>query len=689
MDKKLPHSHMQGFNLAKLTAVAFRAMYLLSGYPRYTKDFFYSKIYSPMLPSQEIGYIRRLTTTLEPFQVVYCTMILMFLAKNSVYPIYTVLSMNLLEYEFIARYNLLRMDTNQTTGPVSAPTQLGPSRYGCLATNCTKLSPNNPLRSDLKTLPVFKLCFPMLRELYYPVLDTHFFGLTMHTVIMHCIIMMSIGIPVASYLRPSSHDVGVFVIAPKSIHRLHAEVIRQFLIERLVSLKCYYANWKKAEEEQRSVELFDKKAHGLSILYERPVVEEVQFLNYEQAQLEQLREDYSLISDQRTKDYIDDCVPLIRCEFYAALMAKQFWSLVRALTLYVLILSVACVFIPGYISEKHVRELRKMDQFIESTGCSVWLQESDSILLGHTSQTPIRVSEPAIEWNWFVYTDAVVQLVPTGVIICLGVPISIMLLQEINIVIAEQIDRLQLAIELTELLNEMPIENGSTTGSNPVCCHQLRDSSFKELRSLHRKHLRTDFGFIRLQPFKHQTVMQSKTSSIRMREFAAYLLIEYGTSLDNYLDILIKAYIGNRALIRMIHETSRNLSVTLLFSYITSYGFVLIVVYFSRKFDKSDYTSVLYGLAALLLTNIVISIAARVQANSKHLVKQVWILIALTNRYKDPRIKHMRALWLKQVVVLSQGGAITLKAFNIPVTYETVIEMMLWSSSLTLLAFNR
>lgn len=663
-----------------ITAWAIRVLYLLIGFPRYTPETFYREIYSPNLPIDEVEYIRQLKSTLEPIQIALSLMTLILIAKNLVFPIYTMLSIDLLDYNKLGPNN---WTPESNFSFVASPTVL--IEFGCLTTNCTKLSPENNIISDLKRLPVFKLCFPNLRLFYYPILDTHYFGLTMHTVITLCIFIMMILLPLHSYVGPLTHDSVVFVVAPSTIHRLHAEVVRQFLIERLNSFKVYYESWKKSEQEQSCVQLFERKPHSLSQINRKQAIEGLNPSYSEQIQLDRLDEDYSSMRNKKIKDYIDDCIPMIRSDFYVDILKKQYWFLIATLSAYVLMLSVTCMVIPSHMTETQVQEQRKMDQFIDAMGCSIWIAEST----GPEVKSIAKVAEPEIKWTWLVFMDVLLELIPSILVVCLALPISIIAIQELNVVVDEQKDRLQLVLELTELFNEMPVENSSTRGLNPICSDRINDSSFKELRLLHREQLRTSFGLVRLQTLENQTAVQAAPSGVRMRDFAAYLLIEHGASLDYYVNLLVKAYISNRALMRLVRSTSANLSRMMLFSYITCYGFTLIVLYFNRKFNHNVHASILYAVAALIPTNIVITSAAHVQAKSRYLLKQMWLLVASTSRYRDPRIRHIRSLWLKQVIVLSQDNGITLKAFNIPVTYETLIETILWSSSLTLLSFNR
>lgn len=90
----------------------------------------------------------------------------------------------------------------------------------------------------------------------------------------------------------------------------------------------------------------------------------------------------------------------------------------------------------------------------------------------------------------------------------------------------------------------------------------------------------------------------------------------------------------------------------------------------------------------LLVTNFEISAASSVQTKSKRLISEMWQLMAALATFKDSRLQHMRTLWTRQAVVLAQGGGILLKAFNVEINYASVIQMILWSATLALLAFS-
>lgn len=678
--RKIIEEPFQTSMLYKLTYYSLVVAYFFVGYPRYTNEVLKAEVYGPENSIEELKYFHMFSTKLHPNQLTYWLISVMFAIHNMAYPIYTMIAVYNLQYDYP------NLSANSTPSHVSEYSNgLMPNRtdvqFGCLRTNCTKFSESNRFFDDLISLPVFKLCHPNLQPYYYPILDTGLFGLTMHTSISFCFAMVVVAMPVLIYKVPIHHDVFLFVMAPKTIHRHYGEVVRGFMIDKVRSMITFLQ--RKIEDNHPVAILNDQRKDCLESIYSGQINDnDRKFLQYEELQLRQLDRDYSLLSSN-VQDYLDDCIPLVRSRCFRSIMAKQYFYLVCIFTFYM-----SCI-VYAFISSAHIttvnynHALSSVDDYIESMGCSIRIGDNEY------DEVRVKVSLPATGWTWISMTILTLQYVPVALLIAIGISFGILFLQELNIEVAEQIDRIHLLNELTEKVLEIGIER-----TEPNHCdlfdYRVQDSCFRELRSLHCRNMRTSLGLIYLKSLDRRNVefKSGREESIDLKRFAAQSMIDYGTSLDFYLNVLIKTHIGTRAFVRLIKNVAVNISYMILMCYATVYGLVLIILYFNRKFGGKDYYAIFYGTIALVATTVVVATAARVQAKSKHLISQIWRMIAMTWQFKDPRVQHMRTLWIRQVIFLDQGGGVTIKAFNTPVTYGSVIELILWSSTMTFLAFG-
>lgn len=675
-----------------LTYISLRIVHSLCGYPRFTKQELNAEFYGPRNNEKEIKFINEFSLNIKPINIVYTTFCICVVSIGCVFPVYTIISMNLFQSQY--------SDLKNTGGDVkpSATTKTVTS-FGCLMTNCSKLSIGNSFEDEMVSLPVFRLCFPTLQAYYFPILDISLFGLIIQTVSNFVIFVFGVVMPINLYTNPLSHEADVFVFTPDTVHRLHGEIARKYLIDVLTSMRCFYQTWKKnlplIVMDEQSTAVISKPGQLSRRLFgsliSNQIHDEESYLKAENSQLQRIRQDYSLLH-KNLRNYIDDCVPFIRTRYFISMMNKQYWSILISCFLYICALAVLVVIVTHNATIERERELLQIDRFIESTGCAIWRSIDDS----HIDY--IRLGESKSRWTLFNLLYYATLVLPVMIIIGSLVGISLMSLQELNIEITAQSDRMQLALEMTRLMLEISdIDDCShevdskLRSSNNDINYGVNECDLNKLRLLHHRQLYY-YGLVFLEPLKgqkHGIEFTQKSGTNQLRDLAYNQLVEHGTNEDVYLSALIKIYISSRLLTRLVRKNSKNLTRILAYCYSVTIGIVLIVVYYNTKFSAKNYASIALTIFALFVTITVIATASSVQANSKHLLELIWQLLAATNQFRDTRIRHMRLLWLRHIIVLRFERGMTLRAFNIPITYERVIQILLWSSSLIILAFSR
>lgn len=143
-------------------------------------------------------------------------------------------------------------------------------------------------------------------------------------------------------------------------------------------------------------------------------------------------------------------------------------------------------------------------------------------------------------------------------------------------------------------------------------------------------------------------------------------------SLDSFADLVNKIYISNR-LIKCVAENSSGLISTVLsFAYTASYVAVLIVTCVNRTFNYSSTTPIGLAVVGLVVTNMIVITAFRVQLSTNRLIQMMWTLIAATSSFTDTRVKHGRQSLIKQVLVMNSEGTMRVTASGLPVTYTSL-----------------
>lgn len=679
-------------NLENFIYISLQLDYWLCGYPRYSASDLGPEVYDVKnVPPQELVYFRTFSTEFHPILMLGCLVCALISVKNLIFPLYTMISIHTIEYLYIYQHDpsfnwsgdeVEHSMQNSTNGKRTISIYAQPNshltRFGCLRTNCTKLSGDAEFITDLKSLPVFKLCYPNLQAYYYPVLDTNSTGLMVFGVTMCFCIILGLILPLSMFFKiPLNHEYCMFILAPTTIHRYHGQTVRRYLIDRLFSMKNYYFEWRHTANYLNK-SYIERKSNNVIANLRRRAIEKESFLNSENLQLNQLNQDYNDLNEN-ARAYVDDCAPLIRNECFATLMAKHFFVSLITIGLYLTLWAAISIWYMHKTTVDHEQYLAQIDRYVSSAGCAIWRNSgTDQIHV-------VKVSEPHNDWTLFTLLNYLVQCLPFALILCINISLAICVIEEIDIQLAEQMDRFELALEMNEILYRNGQEHTKTEGFH--FGSETSECSLKRMRQIYMNRLSLDIWgqrFLR----KSRQITRVKTNSIHLTGHLIGADQVNLITVDSYLDVLIKTYISNRVLVNLIKKDSYNLSYVMLFSHILNITTVLIVLYFNRSFGGQDYASITYASLEFILTSVLISHASHIQARSRRMMAQIWQLIAASWRFDDLRIRHMRCLLTRQVIFLDHEAGLTIRAFNVPVTYKNVIGITFWFSTLILLVFR-
>lgn len=667
--KKIP-------NLIDLTYTVFRINHLLYRFPTYTDEEWQNEVYEPQNDREEmekLSHFRKILTLGYVMYIIGCALII---SKSLLYPIYTILSVNTMTEQY----------GNTQVTPNNRSQEL---TFGCLRTNCSGLNDRNHVLNDLITLPVFKICFPRLRSYYLPMIDTNLIGLIAHGVLYYAFFMSAVAMPIAFHTNPLSHSLIVFNFAPSAVRRCYAEEARKYLMKRLVSFKCYFYNSRNDLLPTESRMIGNKLVYSMETPIDGRTRQERAYLTPENSQIAQLNADYNYLNE-RVRNYIDDCAMFIRSDYYRPTMLRQYW--IYMFVSYVLITCfVSQVFLVSYLFAIYNDQwFSSIDEYVRSTGCAIWRSTEDAIITEH-----VQISGPRTQFSFMTILECVIILILLIFFFSNSLATSVMCLQELVIEISAQIDKLELLIEITDIMLKRRMIYSKTRGfqfdpQSLSGADSDYDFGFQQLHLLHQQRLRFILGVSYLTPLMDikKTDDRLERGTNCLREMAIDQLMKHGFNMDVYLTALVKVYVGVRVLAHQVDKTSRNLTRILSCAYVITLGIFVIVFGFSKEFNGRYTTAIEFVIFFLVLTSLIIAAAAGVQTKSRRLLNQIWQLVAISNEFEDLRIRHMRLLWIKQAIALSEESGMTMKAYYIPVTYNRMIQLILLMSSLIILSFS-
>lgn len=718
--------------------------YYTMGYPRYTERDIETKLMGPNPNLQELRLFRFYSTRLAPSQVLWFVCCLSVVSRECFYFLYTMAHFS------AVTANVVRVAPANTT---SQSQRL--LRIGCLETNCIRLS-NENIEQELKRLPLMSICLPSIDFIFTCLHNLDSFGLQVLLLGTYCEILVAIGLPLRLYLCPSSHESAMYTVAPQTILRANREQIRKELVSIHKSLINFYQKYVDNEnlsellmldmptsnnytrntggehrQQMRNAKLYSKREAD----YRIKLID----LHRERYETDRLSSDISTLNHQM-RAYIDDCLPLTRCEWWRKMAAQRFclvFGITFSLFIGAFFIAILTVFYMNLLRAAHLAEL---DEYILASNCAIWYHATSNVSYNAAAaqrNDPTASGRSATTRNTTAAradnTDRLVATVPTsslrlapfapalntaffvvvfGIIVPLSCTLPVPLAQAMNYVeelymrIAESMSRLQLTIEYTLMLRSIGAhKTGSSYGND--FGFLMHDCEFDLVRRAMQHNVVQRNGLVYLRPFKRTrnlfalaaaAATSGAVSSKQLDDpfdehnfvhtFIESNLAKYGDNLDPYLGLVTKTLLNIKLLNNIIQKSANNLANFLWLTYALNYGSIIIIIAQNRKSYTSSSFPVVVGCIFMIVVNFILSFASSIQTKSKKVMLLMWQLIAASSDFTDIRVKHMRHLLIRQVALLSQEGGMSLKAFGFSVTYARVIEVTLWTFTLIVIAFN-
>lgn len=648
-------SRTERFQLINYRAVnrfIVRLSYVLTGVPKCTDRRLRNEIIPLEIPDTELELIKEFKDELQLGQVVYFSYTYLWILKGLYYPIYMV----------AAVLNIKRAD-----GSDRDMSSHNNTYYGCLVTNCTRLSNHSILNDDLVDLPLFAICHPILNKFYWPMTGIHTIGLSIATVfIFFMFLIASYGME--NHWHPKMQDSILFPVAPTYNIRTNRDRARRYLLEVFHSMQHYYCDFFSRSETECDLRNITRKNLILEYKNKEFYVRRAQQSAYltSERHLTTLLESNYMALDQKVRDYLGHCLPMARSYTWAP-EASEIGVIMWMFTYSVIMICFSVGLYYLMLAQTRMsEELVVMDLFVQAEGCAFWTSQS---------REPVVLNQMLKHNNWVYVFDYLLVLTPNMYIMTFNVTQSLASIEEIDFTLDEQLNHVDLAQKFAELLQDCGLDSCPTSGidiNSGRGCFNLDDARFYvEGTTWHL--------FSRVEPLTDDTAIETITKTRSGRR---------ADHVDAFVDLMIKIHVKNRVIKDIARSSADSVTIVLSLAYAASYVAVGIVIFVNKKFVSSSMAPIALAIIGLLITNTIVMGASRVQSTTNRLIKSMWRLIATANNFKDLRVRHIRRLLIKQVDVLVLEGTLRIHAFGLPVTYASLFEAVIWSSTLAIFSFH-
>lgn len=448
-----------------------------------------------------------------------------------------------------------------------------------------------------------------------------------------------------------------------------------YLIETLISMKHYYCNFDYQLEylirikSSRLGRLARLDSDRLPAYNSSNGSYSSKYLSPEMLSLDYLRFNYMNI-EPPVKEKISECLPLAR-RYEWSLKAAEDFCLMWIAVFYNLASSFALGIYGLILFEDYANEdLRKMSLYTEQMGCKIWKSTDEhgiDIIDLNSSSAPSR---------WTYLFKYLTVLTPGFFIVSVNFNLAVRSIEELNFIFEEQINNIRLCLCYAELLNDSNSKRATqqtSTGS------ELRSGCFYLDSVRDSIKLESSFPFRHLKPIDHQEAVQAIVQNHIDPETPL---------LSPFLDLITKIYLKNRSAKDMAKAASEPVSISILFFYVASFGSIILVTTINRMLNYYNLAPIVLAIAGFILTNSLMLTSTRVSFTTNRLIKSMWQMIAATGILRDLRVRHIRPQWIKQVLVLSREGTLKVTNFGIPVTYASLIEALIWTSTIASITYG-
>lgn len=685
--------YSSGFKLAVM-----KLQYHLNGFPRYRTK--YIKTIEAFCPQEELDRYKWFSEHIRLPSLTLPAISLLIVTKR----VYRMIELAKLSprsspnQEFVNKL-LDEPHLRESYGNYTHLVQFG----DCLLTNCTFFT-----RESYNILPLFSICNFEISSYFLPTNGWSLFTVISDICFTWQVILYGIIVSIFMYLYPCFDEFYMFLVSPISTQNLRLNQIKMHARDFYDSYLNYYfaraaslCNLKIQRQEtgtrEGSKNLTRSIIESESWLSKLNNIESFMSDNRDnlRSEVQKFREFDKKLNElsPQAAYFVKDCSTIFRTTWWQ-LKARKQTTTIALLTLIGLTL---LLFILVYLLNLHYQlnliDIAHLSNLVRSTGCFVKINRHyPEPVRQHAN--PVDFSFFSTNWTWVAWLEIIIIVVPSVVALSNVYGTFCSVYNDVNSMVNEQLDRILVVMELTckfdtHVINSSEVNSKVTDPSRP-------ELDFRELSVIHQRRvelnskilytLKSVFEF----KFGHEANWKdfyddeaSPKSYVRR-----FIIRNKAIDFNNYCDLLAKIYVGNRCLFDTAEHLSIAYSVVIPIFLIWTHGFIILVVTLNKTNNQLNSLPFLFAISGVIANAVLISFPSSVYVESKKLTKLMLSLLACTTSLEDIRIKHARDLWIRQLGHMSWNKGIAVEVLGIPITYKSIIKLIVVSSSLIALWLN-
>ena len=556
------------------------------------------------------------------------------------------------------------MDPNQLESGLGQANESSAAikNFACLATNCSRLSTDGKLASDLTRLPLFGLCFPRLNSIYNPISSLDSLSILVYSFMAFGTLLLGAFIPLLQNFFRTGNELFMFDVAPGATTELMRERARGLLWDLSVSMDNFLLGVVAFNRRRRAIllSLTGDAERDLSYRsgYQRPANKSSEPVGIRyRASRSTNRVSYagqqSANGAERGLDLAaNDCLPAVRSDWWRQQIVCVFFRTT--------IFSMAgffsgCVLIFTYLNVRVARKrglLAVFAQTMAADNCSIWIMRPGTSGDPYApAGDPIHLDLVDLSWGWYAILETIwVNLLPgssTAILFaCYDrfIGEAACWLSELKLHLIGSMAKLDYERLVRQRFPSLAEQLDQLTWSAQLTSHKsLKRRFMEETRTLSNLFVsRIDTSPLgppgeRCRPHI-DLINASSVDKIRARILAAELLwgAHRGSqsepdcgdrsgsrsnkefSLRGHLEARYEAleavYVNFRLYVDYIHSYSPDLTLIMINTYIFNYGLVFIAVFLHRHFEDFKTEPLFVVASGWTVANFLILLASNLTA---------------------------------------------------------------------------
>lgn len=531
----------------------------------------------------------------------------------------------------------------------------GEWQLACLRTNCRQLMIGSNLADDLASLPLVAFCYPRFSSICPAVAHLDAIGIFVITIV--CLYTILVGCVVPTYCQTSTknNETITFIFDPEFEANVTLRRIEHHLERVMNSYECFVEYTLMSSRRK----IFRKSYEN----YKRHVGS-----YYDHMQLRG--------SEQELLRYQVDCLPVVRTFWWQRMLA----SLASMNSIIYLSLQTLLVFLAFWSIEKGLQSktgyIKTLQNQMLNANCSIWMASDES----RQPLDLVEFSRHYLHWGYFSFLFYL--------FLCEMIVITILLLLTyVYITILELkcwLDELTFQILMAIEINRLQVPSGESSSNEA-------EKSGMLLAKLRRLFISESSIWQLSYLVRHRLTAEQLCMKIRRQQMALSYLnsVSYGPHVQ--VELLNKIYINLCLFIDHIKSQTPIASIIVIAVYILNIGFILVDLFFFEKLGEYSALGRAICVAGWMTTNIALFLVSNFHAKANKLPALMWSLRArmLWQSRDALQNAHLEIIWSRMTTSMQTKRLIMIQAFGYSISYINIIQIVLWSLTVSLITMKR